>query len=341
MRDRPSSFRILVLGLVVSLVLHATVLVPALIEVMTGDPLSPGTIRARFTPEDFQKPETKPPEDDAVKLGIEESNESSMTWIGYDEYEKHMAALADVEQAAFTSSPPGGPPAEAAPTPTAQTPPAAEAPPAEPVARTDPLAEFESWLDATQVGPGPPPGTATDPAAHAEALEQVLENLQRMFNESVEAQPQPEATPQPPQPQPQPPRPPQTTETTAAPTPPGEPGEQADQESDPTSTTEVELDAINLGKPLAAHGLRLKPRKPEFTTLTMLTAAPGNPLVELQFRRDGKPQRVRIIEGSGDARIDEAILNSLYRWRAAGKELRELERGGVIPIRIRIVLSSR
>ena len=118
-------------------------------------------------------------------------------------------------------------------------------------------------------------------------------------------------------------------------------GDQAEQESDATSTIEVPLDNIKLGKPLAAKGLRLKPRKPEFTTLTMLTAAPGNPLVELQFRRDGKPQRVRIIEGSGDARIDEAILNSLYRWRASGKELKALKRGELMPIQIRIVLSDR
>jgi hypothetical protein len=343
MRDEPSSTRIVLLGLVVSLVLHGVVLVPALVHIMTADPLSPNILRTRFTPEDFSDPAKPPPEtEDEVKLGIENSNESTMTWIGYDEYEEHLARLAEVEQAAFTDQPTGGPPAEpaASPAPPAAEPtPADDAPQPEPGAETDPMAEFEAWLQASAVGPGPPEGDPTNPSARSQALEEVLANLERMFNESVEPEPRREtAAPQPPQPQQQPAQP---AETAAAPTPPGEPGEQADQESDATSTVEVPLDNIKLGKPLAAKGLHLKPRKPEFTTLTMLTAAPGNPLVELQFRRDGKPQHVRIIEGSGDARIDEAILNSLYRWRAAGSELKALKRGELIPIQIRIVLSSR
>jgi hypothetical protein len=347
MNDQRSSRRMLLLGLVVSLVLHGLVLVPAMIHVMTGDPLSPNIIRAQFSPEDFMEPvqEPAPEADDAVRLGIDESTESTMTWIGYEEYEEHLATLAETEQAAFTTDPTGGPPAQpsATPAPPAVEPaPATDAPQDEPGAETDPLAEFEAWLQASAVGEGPPVGDPTDPAARSKALEDVLANLERMLNESVVAEPVQEAAPpQPPQPEPTPPQPPQPAETNAPPTPPGAPGDQADQESDATSTVEVPLDNIKLGKPLAAKGLRLKPRKPEFTTLTQLTAAPGNPLVELQFRRDGKPQRVRIIEGSGDARIDEAILNSLYRWRAAGKELKALKRGELLPIQIRIVLSSR
>jgi len=50
---------------------------------------------------------------------------------------------------------------------------------------------------------------------------------------------------------------------------------------------------------------------------------------------------VRLLESSGDQRIDEAVLNSLYRWRAAGKKLRELERGETIPVTIRIILGRR
>jgi hypothetical protein len=89
----------LLLGLVVSLLLHAGVLVPALIGVMTADPTNPGRLMARFEPEDFLPPPEELP-DDSVKLGIDESTESSMTWIGYDEYEEHLAALAETEQAA-------------------------------------------------------------------------------------------------------------------------------------------------------------------------------------------------------------------------------------------------
>ncbi len=142
-----------------------------------------------------------------------------------------------------------------------------------------------------------------------------------------------------PEPKPQEPTPP--AQAPAQPQPAGQPGVQSDQESDATSTIEVTMAQLTLGRPLAAQGLQIKPRKPVFTTLTMLTAIPANPKAELRFRRDGKPARVRLLESSGDQRIDEAVLNSLYRWRAAGKKLRELERGETIPVTIRIILGRR
>jgi outer membrane biosynthesis protein TonB len=142
-----------------------------------------------------------------------------------------------------------------------------------------------------------------------------------------------------PEPEPQEPAPP--APTPAQPQPAGQPGVQSDQESDATSTVEVTMEQLTLGRPLAAQGLQIKPRKPVFTTLTMLTAIPANPKAQLHFRRDGKPARVRLLESSGDQRIDEAVLNSLYRWRAAGKKLRELERGETIPVTIRIMLGRR
>jgi hypothetical protein len=330
-----SSSRTLLLGLVLSLLLHATLLVPALIAVMTADTAGPGRLLARFEPEDFLEPEEEPQEDH-VQLGIDESTESTMTWIGYDEYQEHLATLAETEQAAFTDSTAGGTPAEPASSPA----PAAEPQPpdnaqAESGETTDPLDEIEAWLEAAQLGPGPPVGEPTDPTAQPQALENLLDSLERMLSEAPEPQPRQETAP------PQPLAPEQAAEQSEAeakPTPPGEPADPSDQESDPTSAVEVPLDNIKLGKPLSAHGLRIKPRRPEFTTLTLLTAAPADPLAELRFRRDGKPQRVRILKSSGDARIDEGILNSLYRWRASGKRLQELKKGETIPVRIRIVL---
>jgi hypothetical protein len=329
----------LFLGLLVSLLLHAAVLVPALVGVMTGETASPGRLTARFEPEDFLPPPEEPPPDDSVKLGIDESTESTMTWIGYDEYEEHLAALAETDQAAFTDSALGGTPSEPASSPS----PAAEPQPPdnaqdESGETSDPMAELEAWLEASQVGPGPVVGEPTDPTAETQALEDLLDSLERMLSEAPDPQPRQEATP--PQP-PKPEQPAQPSEADAQPTPPGEPADPSDQESDATSTKDVELDDIKLGKPFAAHGLRIKPRRPEFTTLTMLTSAPHDPLAELRFRRDGKPQRVRILKTSGDARIDEGILNSLYRWRASGKRLQELKKGETIPVRIKIVLFSR
>ncbi len=115
-------------------------------------------------------------------------------------------------------------------------------------------------------------------------------------------------------------------------------GNASEMESDPTSKLEVPLADIKLGKPIAGHGLQIKPRRPSFTTLTMLTAAPGNPLVEIRFPRSGRPVLAKILESSGDRRVDEAILNSLYRWRAQGEQLEALGEGQSIPIRLRIML---
>lgn len=46
-----------------------------------------------------------PPElrdrEEEVRLGIDESTAVTMNWIGYDEYEQHLAELAEVEQAAY------------------------------------------------------------------------------------------------------------------------------------------------------------------------------------------------------------------------------------------------
>src|SRR5690606_25572623 len=41
-------------------------------------------------------------------LGLDALNPSSLTWVGYEQYEEHIAALAEFEQAAFTEHPGDG-----------------------------------------------------------------------------------------------------------------------------------------------------------------------------------------------------------------------------------------
>ncbi len=317
------------LGLAVSLVLHGTILLPGLINVMSSQVEPMRVLRADFNPEDFMTAEVEP---DQVKLGIDESTASTITWIGFEDYQAHMAALAEVEQAAFQTTPTGS---EATPaSPSVSPPPAPEPqePPDDPSTSSDPFDELEAWFDA-EAGEGPPLGEPTSPDARSQALQDIIERLQQMMENTIETE-RPEPEPKPREPAPPEPAP-------AQPQPAGQPGVQSDQESDATSTIEVTMEQLTLGRPLAAQGLQIKPRKPVFTTLTLLTAIPANPTAELRFRRDGKPARVRLLESSGDARIDEAVLNSLYRWRAAGKKLRELERNETIPVTIRIMLSRR
>jgi hypothetical protein len=96
-------------------------------------------------------------------------------------------------------------------------------------------------------------------------------------------------------------------------------GIHSDKESQPTSVVEIPKENWSLGKPLAGKGLELKPRKPTFTLLTLMTAGPGNPLCELSFDAKGAVKRARIIKSSGDSRIDEGILNSLFYWARRGR----------------------
>jgi hypothetical protein len=51
--------------------------------------------RERSRPEELRERE------DEVRLGIDNSNAVTMNWIGYDEYQQHLAELAEVEQAAM------------------------------------------------------------------------------------------------------------------------------------------------------------------------------------------------------------------------------------------------
>ena len=298
----------LMAGLVLSLVFHGSVLLPALVAVMKSDLTARPALRAEFDADDFRQPDAEP---DSIDLGVEESTATTMTWIGFDDYKKHMAALAEVEQAAFQTTPTGVEAAQAAPSQALADTPQVADPHTEPPTSPDPFEELQAWFEATHQGDGPPAGEPTRPDARAQALRDMLEQLQHMMRNPV-------ATP--------PPRPA------------GQPGQQADQESDATSILEVSMEQLTLGRPLAAQGLQIRPRKPVFTTLTLVTAVPANPSAELRFRRDGRPDRVRLLESSGDPRIDESVLNSLYRWRAAGEQLRELKAGQTIPVRIRIML---
>lgn len=135
--------------------------------------------------------------------------------------------------------------------------------------------------------------------------------------------------------------------TASAPAPnPDQPGEQrkaeqSDSESDASSITDVSMEDIKIGKPLATKGLELKPRKPTLTNLIRMTALPGNPLCEIRFQRNGKPSLARLLSSSGDSRVDDAVLASLYRWRAEGPELDALGDDETLDIRIRIIMNAR
>ena len=99
-------------GIVISVAINTFVLVPGL----TADHHSMAWLpdeEAAVQPPEF----TPEPDEPEVKLGIDESEASTLTWIGYEEFQEHMARLAELEQAQFelagkSSGGGGSPPAK-------------------------------------------------------------------------------------------------------------------------------------------------------------------------------------------------------------------------------------
>ena len=73
----------------------------------------------------------------------------------------------------------------------------------------------------------------------------------------------------------------------------------------------------------------------------MMTAAPANPVCLIRFGREGVPLSASILKSSGDQRVDDAILASLYRWRAEGRQLEELRGDETIDVEMRLLLNRR
>jgi hypothetical protein len=109
----------LILCIVASLAIHGFLLVPRLSEMLSSS--HDGVDRTRAASFSVEKEMEKrvPPapedEDNSVKLGIEDgTTKSTMTWIGYNEYQEHLAKLSQVDQAAFRDTDEGGQPMPAA-----------------------------------------------------------------------------------------------------------------------------------------------------------------------------------------------------------------------------------
>jgi outer membrane biosynthesis protein TonB len=356
-----SDRQFLIAGFLFSIIVHVALVLPWL-----GDEAGAATNEGIADLSQTLTP--PPPEEEEAELGLDDSMAKTMNWIGYEEYEEHLARLAETDQAAFQMNPSAGggapPPQPQRPeTPTpeqdqakprqnAAAPPSVSAPqPATSEAAQAPQSDVPTEADRVELTTSKEP----DPEGNAALVGPPQPSPEEQPEPSPEPKPEPKPEPEPkPQPKPQPETPPQPQpEPSPTPKPKPEPGEgpgsgegdpkdtgdAAEQESDPTSVVEVPPDTWRAGKPLAAHGLELKTMRPVLTELTLLTARYGNPLVEIQFGRNGRPRNAKIIESSGDRRVDEPILDSLYRWRAKGKQLEALKGTETINIKLRIVLN--
>ena len=175
---------------------------------------------------------------------------------------------------------------------------------------------------------------------------------------TAEAKPAQPTTPQPPTvatPPPSPASPPQQqaaasppanpsqqTPATQAGTAPGKPadGEKSDRESDATSIVDVPQAKWRNGRPLAGKGLNVRTQRPVFDELTTISTAGTNPIVEIEFDKEGVPKLCTILQSSGSQLIDQPIIDCLYRWRASGSQLANLPEGKTLKYRIRMLLTK-
>lgn len=98
----------IVIGLVASLLLHAAIFMPVLEWSMS--PAEARSLVADMPPESESEEKQDPDaaKEPEVPLGIEQSDAVTLNWIGYEEYEEHLAKLAEFDQAAFRDDEAGG-----------------------------------------------------------------------------------------------------------------------------------------------------------------------------------------------------------------------------------------
>jgi outer membrane biosynthesis protein TonB len=257
-----------------------------------------------------------------VELGIDSSNDASNTWLGFSEPQPQLAPPDVVEQAAFTDEPISV--AAASEASNSKTPERSEVAPA--------TAAEANASPPSESSPDDP--IATPANAAAEAIARLMNSLKRLAQQTLansgsdaalrdSAAAIADA---------------QSSNSTRSQT---NDGLSSDKDSNASSIVDVPREQWQLGKPLAAHGLELKPQRPEFTILTLLTASPGNPICRIDFNRDGVPVNAALERSSGDRRVDDAILASLYRWRASGRPLHLLQGDQSISVTIHILLTRR
>ncbi len=242
--------------------------------------------------------ETPPHEKPEVVLGIDQTDASTLTWIGYEHYQKHVARLADVEQAAMQLEKPS----------------------------IQPMLQ-EVILDRTQKNAKKMLDDLSETIAPltdaATKLIDALRGLQFSFSS-----PTPPPTVRPASSKEQFVE--SETETIA---------QLSDLESDPTSIVEVPRENWKTGRPIAAEGITLRPRRPSFTAHQSVTNAPNGLTAMLVIDHRGRPIDVEIISSTGSSSIDRSLVASLYRWRAAGEKIDAVVKGETINITIHISFS--
>lgn len=238
-----------------------------------------------------------------IELGINASNEATLTWIGYKEYEEQRARFAEVEQAAMQAE------VElSVPTPMVISATTLQQL-SQPIA--DMAAKFLKALQGIEIA---------FPSKEI-ALDTRNVSSQSATYEETHVTPSPKSA--------------EVIEEKIPFT-----GNPSDRDSEATSIIHISQDQWKSGKPLAAHGIVLRPRRPSFTANQLVTNAPSALVAELHINNRGKPQDVVILFSTGSQSIDRSLEASLFRWRASGNQIDSLEDEKTLIITIHISFSK-
>lgn len=88
--------------------------------------------------------------------------------------------------------------------------------------------------------------------------------------------------------------------------------------------------AVRPGQVVAGQGLEILTRQPRWSTTTVLTHRPRNPVVEIVFDREGRVRRAQFVRdgqrvyNTGYEDVDQPLLSAIYAWQARGRVLAEL-----------------
>ncbi|MEZ6242312.1 MAG: hypothetical protein R3B57_04645 [Phycisphaerales bacterium] len=259
-----------------------------------------------------------------VVLGIQESRSVSINWLGFETPTEHRAQVAETEQPALSMAPMG------------ETPEAVSGSGGDGSSARAPIAPGE--LQATA-------GGVVGPPAPSESAPAIVVRPKESEDAQIAASPDAGSLDLPPARDP--------LQGAGGGGGKGEEGapaggdDQPGQPSDRESVATALREAMNLsdwGKPLAREGLEIKTVRPRWSVTTRLSRSPRNPVVVIQFGRDGVVRTARFLrEGkfeysTGFDDVDGPLLDAVYRWKAEGKALEPLDEAQTLQVSVRVVL---
>ncbi len=360
LRNEDDGRRRLAVGVVCSLAIHAGGFV--LLMVGTG-----GLGGLAPLPVALPSAET---ETDEIRPGIEQSRQVTINWLGFEDPTPHSATPAETEQAALSPAALGDPEAvepvfeaadaaEAAETSTeivAEI--QVETPVIEPQKRQTQASEEEVTSPSEEIAAALEVGALDDAGVEAETAAAVVLAVEREVPEAASrlfrrlsraasraqqafaqartmeiARVREEAK--------------ESAESAAAasggPPLPGEPRDAIASEKESDATSRDRIVEWEPGRPPAVEGLDITTVRPRWTVTTKITAVPRNPVVRMEFGKDGTVVRAAYLEkqGSGYPNVDGPLLDAIYAWTAKGQALDALaadDPDDVVSITMRIIL---